>query len=113
MAHTPKLPPYAKELLALKEPYPYVFIFMGKNAWVRAKSFRHPYFPSTLVFPPDTSVYDYSWPVKDQDVWLLNTNHSIDASWMKEVAVCLFNHNAKSVRYVDKDASLTVFSKGA
>lgn len=105
-------PPFAKEFLQFKGRFYYIFIFMGVHAWTRANTFRHPYFPSTLVLPPGESPFDFIWPVRDQDVYLLNTSPTNDA-YVREVVGCLFNAGAKSIQYVGVDTPVTEFKKGA
>ena len=68
--------------------------------------------PRSVLLPPGESPFDFIWPVRDQDIYLLNTSPTNDA-YVREVVGCLFNAGAKSIQYVGVDTPVTEFKKGA
>ncbi len=102
--------PYGKVVEALIDQRPYIFIFIGKNAWKRARSFKDPYFPSTLVLPPNDSPFAYSWPVKDCEVYVLDTDVTRIA-YVRGLFSCLFNFGSKVIKYVSLNNPMTEIKK--
>jgi hypothetical protein len=83
---------------------------MGKHAWQRAKSFREPIFPETLVLPPYTSPFDYSWPVSEHEVYILDTGIT-NAKLVRDFISCLFSFGATIVNYFSINTRLKTFKR--
>lgn len=103
-----KIPPYGKEIQPSSDSY--IFIFMGKMAWKRAKDFKEPYFPQTLVLPPNDSPFDYAWPIKDREIYLLDTGITIPEN-VRQVVMCFLNSGASVIRYISRTVSMTEFKR--
>lgn len=104
-----KLVPYGKNLQQLSEKPFYIFIFMGKNAWIRAKNF-HSHFPSTLVLPPKQSPFDFIWPINNHDIIILDTGIT-DVVYVRELVACLFSFGANVINYLSQNVKMTEFQK--
>ncbi len=83
---------------------------MGKYAWERAKDFREPLFPQTLVLPPDQLPFDFIWPVSAQEIYLIDTSIT-DMIKVREFIACLFSFGADVVNYLSINVSMTKFKK--
>lgn len=108
-----KLIPYGNHLhqLQLNNQIPTndVYVFIGDNAWDKAKAF-HQMRPTTLCLPPKHLPFNYDWPVKGCDVLVFDTS-IFNEDYIEDIILCLFKDGANIVRYISTDDQLTVFKK--
>jgi hypothetical protein len=109
-----KLPPYAKPLKDLIDsrlrPNNDVYVFIGKDAWTKGKSFSISYPERTIAIPPWQSPESFIWAVKQCDILIVDTGFA-DASYIHELVYCLYENGANNVRLVTPDFSIVLFKK--
>jgi hypothetical protein len=74
-----------------------VIIFIGKDGAERATQFQ-PYMPYSLYLPYPDSPLDYSWPLHNCYVYLVDTGHAND-SFIQYCALCFFSYGAQVIHY--------------
>lgn len=107
-----KLPPYGKPLKDLIDkrfkPDNSIFLYIGREAWDRArkKLISHP--NNVLVLPPYNCPTLYDWPVKQCDVLIIDCGYP-EQDYIDDLVFCLYNADAEVVRYISPDHKLTVY----
>jgi hypothetical protein len=103
------LAPYGTHLVSRlrnKSPYEIVLIFMGKKGSERAASFQ-PHLPFTLYLPHQVSPLKFEWPLRNCDVYLVDTDHS-QLSFVRFCALTFFSHGANKITYVSPSKSYVI-----
>ncbi len=109
-----KIPPYSKKLGALQKqglcPFNSVYLWIGRDAWTKASKLYKQMPERTMVLPPWESADIYEWPVEGCDILIFDTSGA-PQDYVEELVCCLYEHNAKIVRYLPRDKSLIVYHK--
>lgn len=109
-----KLPPYGRPLADLiekgKKPENDIFLFIGKNAWDKARDYENSsFYPLALPFSyyPD----QYWWPVKNCNVLIVDTDYSVNENdknrqlHFDKISISLFKSGAALVRALYYDCA--------
>lgn len=106
-------PPYSRKLanalLSGKIPPNDVYLFVGYNAWNKAKAFNESHY--SLCLPPYEPATNYEWKVAGCSILLFETGN-LDAIHIEETAYCLLSAGATIVRAIDSNYEMAVYCCG-
>jgi hypothetical protein len=109
-----KLPPYAAPLQKLQlennPPANSVNIFIGMQAWKKAKAFSVSHPTRCIALPAWESPINYIWPIKGCDILIVDTGYA-EKEYLEDLVYCLYQSGATIVRGVTPDFSLIVYHK--
>ncbi len=97
---------YLANQLLVSDEYQVAIVFMGNSGYARATDFQS-HLPYTLCLPAFSSPFKYVWPVKNCEVYLVDTDQS-SLSFVRTCALCFFGYGAREVRYVNRYRSLII-----
>jgi hypothetical protein len=86
-------------------------IFMGPLSLEKAQDLRSPPFemPYVLCLPPYTSPTHFTWPLKNTEVYLVDTGHS-SVDFVRSCSFCFFAYGATKITYISRKQSF-IFNK--
>lgn len=108
-----KLPPFGKELSQIissgKKPKTAVYVYVGFNAWTRAKK---SYNDGDLVLciPPYECPTLYHYPVSNCNIVILSTPE-IEDEYLEDLILCLYNFKANMVAVITGNNELLLFKR--
>lgn len=106
------LPPYGQRLQTyLRQgltPKNSIFLFLGLQAWKKAKIFNNT--QTVLLLPPGHSPYDYQWPVQQCSVLAFDTG-GLAPTYIEQTAHALLMAGALSVHVILFDYRLIVYRR--
>jgi hypothetical protein len=107
-------PPYGKKLFnALQcgyKPINDVFLFIGKNAWQKAKYFSN--WQDVLVLPPHSHPDKFDWSITKKLSVLVFDTGNVQYEVIRKLAYNLLSALASIVRVVLATSELVVFLQG-
>lgn len=108
-----RLPPYgaalARDLMAGRVPWNDARIYVGADAWDRAK--RHTASAPRLLLPPGDSPDHYRWPVEGCQVWVIAAGTVADSTLLR-LAELLLDAGAEVVRISPPGGGMSVLGRG-
>ncbi len=106
------LPPYGQRLQAYLQqgliPKNSIFLFLGLQAWQKAKAFNNT--QVVLLLPPNHSPYNYQWPVQKCSVLAFDTG-GLAPNTIEQTAHALLLAGALSVHMVLFDYRLIIYRR--
>lgn len=105
----PKLLPYGKVLLSIEKPTNDIYLFIGRNAFYKAKKWQISR-PGTLCIPGYICPSSYSYSVQGHDILIFDTSYS-DDQYINDVVYYLYQYGARKVRLVTSDFKLLTFAQ--
>lgn len=109
-----KFPPYSKNLSALihagYRPKGSISLFIGNYAWQKGATHFVSHPTQTLVLPAWLCPYNFSWPVKQCEVMVIDTGFA-EIDYIEDIAIALFTDEASSVLYFSPNNDITFYKK--
>ncbi|MGD9107589.1 MAG: hypothetical protein PVI75_00250 [Gammaproteobacteria bacterium] len=106
-------PPYGRKLFDARQhgykPKNDVFLFIGKNAWQKAKDFTN--WQDVLALPPNCEPDKFNWSVVNESSVLVFDTGNVNYTVIRKLAYILLLASASIVR-VALPANLIIFHKG-
>lgn len=106
------LPPFGREAAYLNifnaPPRNDIYLFTGRNSWHKARAFSNN--QVVLCLPPGKYASDYSWPVKNCPVLVLDTG-GFTTSEAEELAFYLLLANATIVRCLSVNSQISIYRR--
>lgn len=107
-----RIPPYSKTILTLFEaqrrPKNDIWLFLGKDAWRRAKGFST--HQCVLTLPEEAEPGDFYWPVQHCTVLCVETSQQ-PVKLLADLRDCLLAYGARGVCFMRHNYKLHYFGE--